>query len=172
MSIKLDVNAKGGPKPAALSNGAAGSQLRTPLAGTHEELYGCLFGVDKSLANGSALVVGLFLLSGAAAVLGLCLGWFDGPAGRNLDFLRNAWICGLLLFAMLYLGLLINTLRRRRVYRRRRGELLDAVRTSGLSYHAVVSRIKGDPELARVASRLSADAAFQEDLSRGPGLMR
>ena len=144
------------------------SKSRSSLARTHEELYGCLLGVDKSLSNGSALLVWLFLLIGAATMTGVYHGWFDGPVGRDLSFLRSPLVCGLWMFAMLYLGLCLNTLRRRAIYRRRRRELLEAVRDSGLRYHAVISRIKNDQDLARVATRLGADKSFHEDLVRGP----
>jgi len=135
----------------------AADEIDEGLDETHPELYGHLLEVSKELSNAGINFVWVGVLAMGGVCLAIHMNWIDGLFGIKAEWLQGFWVYLFLLVAafmvMGYLATQVESL----VYARRRKELGESFRRSGMTRWHLLARIEDDPGVEEVAERLKTD---------------
>ena len=133
-----------------------------PLDKAHPELYGHLLQVSEELSDAGCNLI----LMGVAAVAGICLAihmqWLDSVLGIDAERLRSLWVYGFAMVVAFFFSGFVSEQMERRVYARRRGELMRTIRQAGFTARTLLARIAKQEDLKDVAGKLKTDADWSE----------
>jgi len=133
-----------------------------PLDEAHPELYGHLLQVSEELSDAGSNLVWM----GVAAVAGICLAihmqWLNSVLGIDAERLRSLWVYGFVMVVAFFFFGFVSEQMERRIYARRRGELMRTIRQAGFTARTLLARIAKQEDLKNVADKLKTDAEWSE----------
>jgi hypothetical protein len=127
------------------------------MSQSHPELFGHLLEIGEELARaGRALALPVFLVA-VILCAAIQMKWHDRVFGIETEQLQGFWVYILIAMVAWWVHSMIVRVRVSMVYRRRRDELLAAIRQAGLSRRYVLAGIEGNANLLQLAKRLKLD---------------
>lgn len=129
----------------------------SPRADLPDELRGVLLSANQAINDAGMWVLFSGLIAIETACVGTHLGWWSSVGPLAVRQLQSGWVYLLLHLVGVCLFAAVMQLPERRVYRRQRALVHEAMERSGLNRFQVIGRIADDSTLSCVAGHLKRD---------------
>jgi hypothetical protein len=137
------------------------------LRESHPELYGQMVAASEQIGDaGSCLLTIILLVIGGVICAALDQGWLlgltDSEVVRGLLQAFASWWGNALVFLVMFgLSMPVDTMLKRRAYRRHRDRILYTADAAHIRPHALLAHIEGDGSVEALASWLKKDANLE-----------
>ena len=137
------------------------------LADTHPELYGQLLEIGAHLLKGQGGLGPVLYVIALLFCAATQMGWYRDLFGVPVENLQSFWLYMLILSVPFLINARISTIRVWLNYRRRRREILEAIRSADLTRRYVLAKIQATPDLRALARQLKLDTEDDERIGFG-----